>query len=59
MVVLQISKFVYYIFLNNSPFQQAETGRIVGGDALRNPLPWIVMIHFADEQCGGSIINAK
>ena len=47
------------VFLNNSLFKQAENGRIVGGETLRNPLPWILMIHFADEQCGGSIINAK
>ncbi|XP_023341104.1 chymotrypsin-like elastase family member 2A [Eurytemora carolleeae] len=39
--------------------KKAENGRIVGGETLRNPLPWILMIHFADEQCGGSIINAK
>jgi len=39
--------------------KKAANTRIVGGDEVKDPLPWMVMFEFQVEQCGGSIINSR
>jgi len=37
----------------------SKTSRIVGGEDAKKPIPWIVVLFFNGEICGGSLINSR